>query len=228
MNNAQRFLDAYAVIEHALAVIVNDSRYVPFQQLLFKAQKHSWIVSKNLQELREYGELRNALVHLRDGNNEVIAEPTDKVTEDIEHLAKLLSSDDNVMQYISKPVKIVSPEDSILGAYELMRTIGSSKLPVYEGNLFKGLIKVEAICSWAIQRSKATMIKDLLDPETKKYVTILDKHATVQDVMNAYEEGLQSGVQLLGILVTEHGSEQEIPLGIITAQDLPEILQAFL
>ena len=46
--------------------------------------------------------------------------------------------------------------------------------------------------------------------------------------MNAYEEGLQSGIQLLGILVTEHGSEQEIPMGIITAQDLPEILQAFL
>ena len=52
--------------------------------------------------------------------------------------------------------------------------------------------------------------------------------ATIQDVMNAYEEGLQSGIQLLGILVTEHGSEQEIPMGIITAQDLPEILQAFL
>ena len=35
MNNAQRFLDAYAVIEHALAVIVNDYRYVPFHILDF-------------------------------------------------------------------------------------------------------------------------------------------------------------------------------------------------
>ena len=228
MSNAERFLDAYASIEHALTVIVKDTRYIPYQQLLFKAQKYSWVVSKNLQELREYGELRNALVHLRDGKNEVIAEPTDTVTKDIERIAKLLTSNDNVMQYVSQPVQTVSLQDTIVDTYKIMEKMDTTKVPVYCKDEFVGVLKVESVCKWAMNHSDKKYVKDIMNDDSKKSILFLKKEATVQDVMDAYERSIQSGIQLLAILVTEHGEMSEKPLGILTTKDLPKVLEAFL
>lgn len=228
MSNAERFLNAYAIIEHALTCIVQDTRYVPYQQLLFKAQKHSWIVAKHLQELREYGELRNALVHLRDGKNEVIAEPTDTVTEDIEHLASLFTLDDTLLHYVTTPVKTLRMDDSILYAYSLMKKMDTSKLPVYEHGFFRGVLRVEAVCEWAVTHSDKKKVGDILEEDTGKYVRFLPETATIQDVMSAYDKALHKGIQILSILVSPHGRTDELPSGILTAKDLPHVLQAFL
>lgn len=122
-DNARRFLDAYASIEHELSTMARETRYIPFSQLLSMCAKHSWVVSHHQEELREFNELRNAIVHLRDSRNEIIAQPTDQAVQDIERLAKLLTGDDTLLQYASKPVKTVSLQDTIPSAYTLMKSL---------------------------------------------------------------------------------------------------------
>ena len=162
-DNARRFLDAYASIEHELSTMARETRYIPFSQLLSMCAKHSWVVSHHEEELREFNELRNAIVHLRDSRNEIIAQPTDQAVQDIERLAKLLTGDDTLLQYASKPVKTVSLQDTIPSAYTLMKKLGSSKVPVYENGIYRGLLQMEDICAWAMDgRDASLQVKDVL------------------------------------------------------------------
>jgi predicted transcriptional regulator len=226
-SNAERFLDAYAIIEHEMSVMAKETKYIPFSQLLYKCAQKSWVVSKNQQELREYNELRNAIVHLRDGNEEIIAQPTDRVTRDIERIAALLHKSEKLMAYASAPVKTVSPTDSIRGAYTVMRHLDSSKVPVYNNGSYYGMIQMENICRWAMESHDETEhVKDLITTSKRARVVFLPETAHVVDAMQAFDQAMRHGAVLLAVIMTENGSPKEKPLGIVTVQDLPQILDA--
>lgn len=226
-TNAERFLDAYATIEHELGSLARETKYVPFSQLLYKCAQRSWVVSKNQQELREYHELRNAIVHLRDSKNEVIAEPTDRVTEDIERIASLLSIDDNILSVASSPVKTVRPTDSIRGAYAVMKHLESSKIPVYDNGRFRGIVTIENVCNWAFNGMDESMhVYDIMKEGKNERVIFLSKDDTVIEATKSFEQAMNHGFALLSVIITEHGSQNEKPLGIITIKDLPKIVNA--
>lgn len=228
-TNARRFLDAYAIIEHEMSVMAKETKYIPFSQLLYKCAQKSWVVSKNQQALREYNELRNAIVHLRDGNEEIIAQPTARVTEDIERIASLLHKSEKVLAYASTPVKTVGPGDSVRGAYTVMRNLDSSKVPVYNNGSFYGILMMENICRWAMDGADPSLhVKDLIPSSKTHRVVFLDKDATIQDTMKSFDAALHHGAVLLAAVISETGSPKEKPLGIITVQDLPKILDALM
>lgn len=228
-SNARRFLDAYAIIEHELSVMARETKYIPFSQLLYKCAQRSWVVSKNQQELREYNELRNAIVHLRDGNEEVIAQPTDRVTADIERIASLLHKSEKLMNYASSPVRTVRPSDTIRGAYEVMRHLDSSKVPVYENGSFYGILQMENVCRWAMDGADEDLrVKDLIPHNKQNRVVFLNEEAKVQDAMQAFDQALHHGAVLLAVVITANGSYKEKPLGIVTVQDLPQMVDALM
>ena len=225
-DNARRFLDAYASIEHDLSTMARETRYIPFSQLLSMCAKHSWVVSHHQEELREFNELRNAIVHLRDSRNEIIAQPTDQAVQDIERLAKLLTGDDTLLQYASKPVKTVSLQDTIPSAYTLMKKLGSSKVPVYENGIYRGLLQMEDICAWAMDgRDALLQVKDVLSSSRKERVVFLNRGAKVMDAMASFEKALRLGAAAMAIIITENAERDQQPLGIVTVQDLPKMLR---
>ena len=215
-TNAERFLDAYATIEHELGTLARETKYVPFSQLLYKCAQRNWVVSKNQQELREYHELRNAIVHLRDSKNEIIAEPTDRVTEDIERIAALLSVDDNILSVAS-----------IRGAYAVMKHLESSKIPVYDNGRYRGIVTMENVCGWAFDGMDESLhVYDIMKEAKNERVIFLSKDDTVIDATKSFEQAMNHGYALLSVIITEHGSRNEKPLGIITIKDLPKIVNA--
>lgn len=227
LSNAQRFLNAYAIIEHEMSAMARETKYIPFSQLLYRCAQHSWVVSKNQQALREYNELRNAIVHLRDSRNEIIAEPTDPVTEDIERIAGLLTVDDNIMSCASSPVKTVHSSDTIRGAYAIMANLGSTKIPVYDSGRFRGILTMENICRWAFDgMDEEKHVGDIMKESRKERVVFLKKKDTVIEATKAFEQAMNHGSVLLAVLITEHGSQNEKPVGIITVKDLPKIVNA--
>ena len=228
MTNAERFLDAYAVIERKMREIIRETRYTSFSQLLHNCASRNQIISMNQQSLREYNELRNAIVHQRGSENEIIAEPADSVTQDIERIAKLLCMDENVMHYVTAPVRVISLSDSIMDAYAVMKQLGTSKIPVYEGTLFKGVLTIEMIAKWAVEDDKrASTVGEILS-SSKERVKKKKKSARVRTVMKAFETSLDSGSVLSAVIVSERGSKNAKPLGIITLADLPRILNTML
>lgn len=226
-SNARRFLDAYAVIERELGTMARETKYIPFSQLLYRCAQRSWVVSKNQQALREYHELRNAIVHLRGNENEIIAEPSDSVTEDIERIAGLLTVDESILSCASRPVKTVCSSDGIRGAYTMMAGLDSSKIPVYDNGRFRGILTMENICRWAFDGMDESLhVGDIMKESRKERVIFLKKNASVIEATRAFEQAMNHGSVLLAVIVTEHGSANEKPLGIITVKDLPKIVSA--
>lgn len=224
-TNADRFLDAYAIIEHEMSEMARETKYVPFSQLLYKCAQHSWIVSKNQQALREYHELRNAIVHLRDGDQEIIAQPTDRATADIERIARLLKKDEKLLSYASTPVKVVGMYDGIRGAWQVMRHLSSSKIPVYGDHGCEGILTMEDVCAWAMNGAdESVTVRDLIRTDKKNRLMVVNKDCGIEEGMKAFESALHHGAVLSAILITEHGSWKEKPVGIVTVQDLPQIL----
>lgn len=234
MSNAERFLDAYAILEDRLNKIlksktnISEDEYVPFSKLIYQCASLNRIVSINQQALREYNELRNAIVHKRGTENEVLAEPSDAVTTDIERIAQLLQMDDSIMNYVSKPVKTVTSNDNLKDIYALMKQLNTSKIPVYDGNQFKGIVTLEAICEWAMNGQKETSVAEYIDEKKSRRVLFLKKTSSVQNAIHSFESSVQNGATLLAVLVTETGSLNEKPLGIITTADMPKILNAMM
>lgn len=224
-TNAQRFLDAYARIEKILYEIIRETKYVPFSQMITRASRENLIISARANDLRQYHELRNAIVHNRGRENEVIAEPCDSVTDDIEKIADMLESKHELLSIASSPVITVGKDDSISSAYRLMRKMNTSKIPVYHNGVYAGLITMEEIAGWALEnRNEEDSVSSILTERKNERVLFVKKNAPLQMIMRSYESSLKHGLTLLAILITEHGLPKEKPLGIITVADLPKLL----
>ena len=228
MSNAERFLAAFARIEKKMGEICKESGYKPFVQNLYRASSLNKVVALNQQNLREFSELRNAIVHERGGNNEIIAEPCDSVTESIERIADLLDQDNSVLQFASKPVKTVTLETTIEEAYQIMDEMHTSKLPVYEQGVYKGLVTLEEVARWGITRDESKkVVTDILSAKKEEKVLFLPRNSSITAVIQGFESAMNHGSSLLAVLITDKGSLNEQPLGIITVADLPKILKSF-
>lgn len=227
LTNARRFLNAYARIEKKMGQIARETRYVPFGQLLSRCARENRIILNRQEDLREYNELRNAIVHQRGKHNEIIAEPSDSVTEDIERIADLLEADESILQYASCPVRCVSAESDIRDVFHLMEELETTKIPVYDDGVYQGIVTVEEIARWGIETDRSQhLVKSILTRRKNERVLFLKRESSVESAIHGFESALNHGTALLAILITEHGSLNEPPLGIITVADLPKILKA--
>ena len=230
MSNAQRFLDAYAAIERAMNEMAGSTRYVSFSQLLSRCVSSSRIIRSNLENLREYNELRNAIVHQRGEEMEIIAQPSDSVVAEIERIAVLLQNNRTLMDYASSPVKTGTSDWPIEKAFELMETLQSGKLPIYDSGHYTGILTMHAIAKWSFDNSSMDIkVRDAIDKsESLNRVVFLSRNTPVKEAVHTFEKAFESGKNLLAIIVSEHGRQDEQPLGILTLYDLPRILSEFL
>ena len=216
MTNAERFLNAYAQCEKKLAELAEQPKYIPFSQLVARCANRSRVIAINQQSLREYNE------------KEIIAEPCDSVTEDIERIAKLLTEPHDILKYASMPVKTVHIDTSIRDAFQLMQEMDTSKIPVYKGQNFVGMITLDEIAKVAMQgRTDNTVVSDIISSAKNARVVFTSKSNNVDVVLRYFDKARDEGITLLAILITESGKPSEKPIGIITTADLPNILNIY-
>lgn len=229
MTNAERFLNAYASIEKSLNEINNSRKYIPFSQLLVYTSKQNRLVSQHYEDLKEYNELRNAIVHKRDGNMEVIAIPSDKTVENIEHIAEVLESGKYALNYASKPVLTATLEEDIISVYNKMKDKNISKLPIYKKNTFYALVTMDEIAGYFLNTdSREGKISSVIQNTESARVYFMNEKNTISDVITLFEKCIKKKESIPFIIITKNGNEKEVPLGIISTSDLATILSAML
>jgi len=228
MSNANRFLNAFATIEKCMKTMLNSSEYVTFGKSIEYCSRSSKVIRENARMLNEYRQLRNAIVHQRDDENEAIAEPSDFATQDIERIAGLLTQPASVLGCATKPVQTVGPGDALKDAYAKMKSIGTSKMPVFEESRFVGVLTPESICNWAMSPHEAEgIVRDAMDSTSEQNrIRFLAADQPAEKALQEFDDALDSGQNLLAIIVTQDGTENSAPLGIISVRDLPKILAA--
>jgi predicted transcriptional regulator len=226
MSNAESFLDAYARCERALSRRrKNRTDYMPFANMIRMFAKSDPIVRSHFEELKEYAELRNAIVHQRGGRDEVIAEPNNYVTARFTHIADLLEEDLNVLHYASSPVITARMDDTMEETFQKMHKASSTKLPVYEDGVFRGLITMEEVADWGLHsRNESIRVQDIVRREKGERVLFLARTATLQKVALLFDESRFKEAVSPVILISEHGSSDEEPLGILTSRELRNLI----
>lgn len=233
-DQTERFLDAYAEIEHFLRRKLKAGSYEPFAALLRAASKTDAAMLQYEDDLREYAELRNAIVHQRSPDGHAIAEPYLDVVIDIERVRDRLLKPPELRALAAYPVVICRPSQRVGTAAMLMRDGDFSQLPIYEDSRFIGLLTAETMARWMAQelRENEGLVEDvavvevLPHAESSDNVTFLPRTATVFDGLQAFESFLRRGLNLNAILLTDSGVRDQTPLGIATIADVPRLLSS--
>ena len=237
MTNAELFLDHYGAIEKYLRrVYGSKGQYDTFLQLITKAEKKHSVIGYYATDLREYGELRNAIVHNKaPDDNKIIAEPHSYVVDRMGHIRKMIEDPLKLKDIMTSPVFIATSELSIFETAQKMYRNIFTHVPVYDNGVFVGVLSESALLRWVGYRTEQgkvidktnnikAMIKFLDQPGGKfNDFIFLPKNTLILDVRQYFDTALRQGRRLGAVFVTKTGKNSEPIEGMLTAWDLPRI-----
>jgi predicted transcriptional regulator len=227
-----RFLDAYAEIEQYLRRKLKADISESFVALVRAASRSDPAVGRFGDDLREYAELRNAIVHQRAPDAHAIAEPYLSVVVDIERIRDRLLKPPALSAFAAHPVVVCGLSEHVGVAAMRMRDGDFSQVPIYDESRFVGLLTAETVARWMAQelRENDGLLADvrvaevLPHAESTENVSFLPRTATVYDGLQAFDSFLSAGLHLNAIVLTESGAPDQGPLGIVTIADVPRVL----
>ncbi len=233
MKNSERFLNAFITIEDFLREEIDANNYVTFYQLIDKATRSNSAVRSYKDDLKEYADLRNAIVHERSGGN-IIAEPNDYVVDRIERIVTMLERPPKVIPEFQMKVTTIKNSDSIAKALKLILEQSFSQVPVLKESKFIALLTANTITRWlgasvaedVFNLSETTVEKVLTFAEDEKNYLFIRRDTTMFEALELFGKSEEQGKHLDALLITQRGKPTEKIIGIITVSDLPTIFQA--
>jgi len=226
---SERFEVAFNQVHDALRDIVqiNDERFVVLVKV--GAKKYQ-IIDTFKKDLEQYARLRNAIVHEKMEVGFYIAEPNAKVVHHIEKIADVLNRPNYALSIATKKVVYFDHLDSILHVTDTIKKYGYSKFPIYKNNNCIGLLTAGTIMKWMVQNMENGMVNlsnilvaNIMEFEKEHSLEIVAKDLNIFEIENIFEEAHKKKRKIEGVIITENGKMDEVPLGIITAWDLIQI-----
>jgi len=229
-SNAERFLSAYAAIEKEMKRILDSKDHRPFSELVNKSARINPLIERYRFDLKEYSELRNAIVHDRAGG-EIIAEPNTEVVESIERIAGLLLEPPRVAPLFLKEVLVFEVDQPVARAIRELSKMTYTQAPVLKEGKVAGLLTLKMIVQWmglSLANDtfdiEKTTIGDLMElvgeVDGYEYVSVGKSLLEIPDLFYRWQD---RGKKLEAVLITRNGKNDEPIEGIITNRDLPLI-----
>ncbi|MFA1819829.1 CBS domain-containing protein [Virgibacillus oceani] len=225
-KNSEKFLTAFTKIEKQLKSRLDNRRDVGFSRSVKILQSSNAIVRRYIDDLLSFAELRNAIVHNKIDMAYAIAEPHDSIVERIERIEKELTHPKLVGSMFNKKVFAFKENDSLVDMLIMFREKDLSKFPIYENNMFKGLLTQKGIAKWLAnnatdpQLAKKTSIKEVLPFEGENNYKFIASKVSVYRAVELFREQVGRGKRLEALLITKTGMPEEKLEGIITAWDI--------
>lgn len=225
----ERFESAYNRIDHGLSELINeqaDRRRHAFAAKVRIASNRYRRIARHIDFLLEIGELRNAVVHNRTGDDLFLAVPSESTVLELERIEQEILAPQAVEKRFLRKVVALEPGHTLAEAFELIRGDGYSRYPVYDNGRFAGMVTANGFTRWVAGQMKGATIEidasqvriaDVIAMDHRRdRATFVARSALVDDV-----EGLFAKNQSLeAVIITEHGREDEAPIGMICAGDL--------
>ena len=227
MEKVEAFLTLYRELDEYLRRNAGQARDLPFAQRLdVLAQKHP-VLRRNAAKLKDYADLRNALVHHRDPGGGWIAEPSEGALREFKQIVQaILSPQKLIPQFQKSNIRLFLPQDSLVAALHMREHDYSQVVVQTEEKL--SLLTVEGIARWLEEQAQEEIIsvRDAAIADAWKYeqpenVVIMSRNQTVYDAMEIFMQAIeQRKPRIYALLITGQGKATESLLGIITPWDL--------
>ncbi len=230
LSNSERFLNAFSAIEHEMERILKLKDHRRFFELVEKSARVNPVIERYRFDLKEYGELRNAIVHDRAGGV-VIAEPNDEAVAQIERIARLLLEPPRVAPLFLKEVLTLSVSHPVSRAIRDFGRMSYTQAPVLDDSKMAGLLTSNMIVKWMglsladdtfdIDKTNLWDVINTVGHESNYEFVSVNK--SLFDIPDLFYRWQNEGKKLEAVLITQHGEDSEPLLGIITNRDLPLI-----
>jgi CBS domain-containing protein len=226
-TNSTLFLDAFTEIELKLKELCKVQFHLPFLELVHKAQWNSPVVKKYANDLREFAELRNAIIHTR-RDDYVIAEPHTGVVNEIVKIKDMLYDPPRVSRLTSNNIYTVTPSAPLTDLLKTFATKNIMRCPVIDKQRIVALIsaKTLAYCfaaKYPLKLTPDTPVSEILSFTDPADFSIISLRTNLFEVYDQFKKSLKSGKNLQAILITNDGSDKAPVLGIVTPSDLPGV-----
>lgn len=231
MRNSERFISSYNKIDDFLRDYLKKEKYVPFNQLVNEASKSHSTVRMYREDLKEYKDLRNAIVH-DSIDGQTIAEPHDEVVRTIEKIEKLLTDPPRVIPLFKKRVFSLPEDTPVAKALKMMYESSFTQIPILDReDVFIDLLTVYTISRWlgaSIKDDELNLtdirISQVLNHRQDHFrYRFISRSTSIVEVLELFQQATREGKRLEAVLITENGNLTEKLLGIITPWDLPVI-----
>lgn len=226
-ERSERFEVAFNQIHTELKKLEKNADTDHFIELLHKVKNRHAPIRRYFDDLKSYARLRNALVHEKSRKNFYIAEPHPEVVEQIEAIAEFLRVPPSILTVASKPVKTFQVDEDVKNALLEMEKHEFTQYPVYQGESFKFLMTESGLRSYFASRLKGSKIdlagqklRDVQKHEKTNTVKIVSKDMNVFELQDLYDSRPEHENKLEAVIITENGSQKEMPIGIVSSWDL--------
>jgi len=230
--NSARFLDTFAELEKYFNHEYSRGFWKGFKQILKESSRINPVIYQFKEELFEFADLRNAIVHNRDHNYQVIAEPHQFVVDRFQYIKEQIINPVKVSVF-HKKVFTCLLTDPIESALTIIRDHQISHIPVYDKNhTIIEILHSNNIAFWLANHQLNQMagckIEDVL--KTKEYSNNYELIASDISVFHAAELFRKShkkppvSFYYDALLITQNGKADQELKGIITLNDIAEYL----
>lgn len=226
--NAKRFIAAYNRLDQGLRDIYSIKRQLSFSDMVRKVATVNTVVARFVEDLLDYGRLRNAIVH--ESNDEIIAEPNIEVVEKLEKVARIINTPPRVIESL-RPRKVysVTGDETLKNVIVIMKREGYSVVPVYINDTLVGVINrkmiVEAVAKFVetgadIDKSIDEPVAKVLDifGQTSHY-EVAPSSLTIENLLYMFQQNRK----LSSVILTEGGNFDEPPKAIVVSADIIDL-----
>lgn len=225
--NSEVFIDLFTEIEQKIKEICGDTYHSNFSELLRRARNINSIINQYINDLREYSQLRNAIIHTR-RENFIIAEPHDDVVKEIRHIRNMLYNPPRVSSIMQGKPYFASPKTPIMEVMETFSSKGFMRCPIVDGNRIVGLITAKTLARWIISKpndfQNATLDSMIPFAETDDYI-VVGANSDIVSLVDRFKKSIQKGKYLQAVLITQNGRPEGSLMGILTPSDLPQLME---
>lgn len=231
IEHAEKFLFAFNEIERVVRQLYgSDYNRESFASVLNSLRNKHRVINSFIDDLRNFSELRNAIVHSRRPDY-AIAYPAEEVVRKIQVIAEELVRPPKVITLFQKKVFTVEITSVLSEVLNMIRDNNISQVPVVDGLNVVEMLNGNSIARWLsiqdIIEPGDTPIKDVLDSiERKKNFNFIGRNTNVYEAAGIYEDSLKEGWYMDALLITNEGKNGQGLEGIAVLED-EDIAQYF-
>ncbi len=223
-SNGDRFEEAYNKIDRLLRDRTRLRRDVGFSTVVNEAAKKDPAVRRYKDDLLEFGDLRNAIVHDRGTSPRVIADPRDDVVKQLEEIWVRLSQPRRLRSLKpSVPLRFFDVGSHLSEILAYMRENDFSQVIVSREGKYV-ILSCEGVAHWLEGKASEDIIAlsevrlgEVIVREPKDTCVYLKADDTVERAQEVFTRDI--GKRVFSALVTESGRATEKPIAIVTPWD---------
>ncbi|MDA3894459.1 MAG: hypothetical protein PF517_22585 [Salinivirgaceae bacterium] len=230
--NSDIFLSTFNELEKHFKTAFFHGQWKSFKQMLKEGSRFNPIIKQFKEELFEFTDLRNAIVHNSSNNYRIIAEPHDFVVEQFVDIKNQIVNPKKMDAFFKK-VYTCKLTDRIAVPLQLIHNQLISQIPVMnEHNEVVEVLNASTIAYWLASEKTASTESELVlevleHKEFKHNFDIVSENTTVfhaaEIFKNSYKkEPIDRYYDTL--IITQNGIATEVLKGIIVLSDIAEYL----